>query len=150
MNWLHDQRAECFSVQTVMTIGDYLRLVSLAHSARGALSGQRDKLKTTTAKRIRERMVADIRRGAVLPPVVIGAVVDQETFDTYPNNTATVPDDILPTSVREQLSIIDGMQRTSALSEASDIDTSVLNRSMRVEFWLTRSVSTMVYRMLVP
>ncbi|MHC2020525.1 hypothetical protein [Methylobacterium sp. CM6247] len=149
MNWLHDQRAECFSVQTVMTIGDYLRLVSLAHSARGALSGQRDKLKTTTAKRIRERMVADIRRGAVLPPVVIGAVVDQETFDTYPNNTATVPDDILPTSVREQLSIIDGMQRTSALSEASDIDTSVLNRSMRVEFWLTRSVSTMVYRMLV-
>ncbi len=131
-----------------MTVGEYLDLVKPAHSARGVSSGQRDTLKTTTAKRIRDRMVADIRRGAVLPPVVIGAVVDAETFKTYPNKAA-VPDDILPAGVRSQLSIIDGMQRTAALSEASAIELTVLHSKMRVEFWLTQSVRTMVYRMLV-
>src|SRR5271165_3493915 len=88
MDWLVDDRTECFSVQTTMTIKDYLQLVGSAHSARGALSGQRDTLKTTTAKRIRTRMVSDIRRGAVLPPVVIGAVVDDDVFKSYPNTTA--------------------------------------------------------------
>ncbi len=148
MNWLKDVRTECFSVQTTMTVGGYLDLVRPAHSARGALSGQRDTLKTTTAKRIRDRMVADIRRGAVLPPVVIGAVVDSNTFATYPLSV-TEADQILPAGVRSQLSIIDGMQRTAALSEASTLEPTVLGSTMRVEFWLTQSVRTMVYRMLV-
>ncbi len=149
MNWLYDTRAECFSVQTIMKVGEYLDLIRLAHSARGALSGQRDTLKTTTAKRIRDRMVGDIRRGAVLPPVVIGAVVDHETFKTYANCDIETLDGLLPATVRAQLAIIDGMQRTAALSEASAIDAGVLNHSIRVEFWLTQSVQTMVYRMLV-
>ena len=149
MNWLHDTRTDCFSVQTTMSVGDYLELVSPAHSARGALSGQRDTLKTTTAKRIRDRMVSDIRRGAILPPVVIGAVVDRDTFGKYPSEAAKAPSDILPTAIRAKLSIIDGMQRTAALSEAVRADTSVLSKEMRVEFWLTQNVQTMVYRMLV-
>ncbi|MEC5322503.1 hypothetical protein [Aurantimonas sp. A3-2-R12] len=94
-------------------------------------------------------MVTDIRRGAVLPPVVIGAVVDLKTFNTYPKIDAVAPGDILPDEIRAQLSIIDGMQRTAALSEASNIDPTVLANEMRVEFWLTKTVSTMVYRMLV-
>lgn len=149
MNWLKDERTDCFSVQTTMRIGDYLELVQSAHSARGALSGQRDTLKTTTAKRIRERMVNDIRRGAVLPPVVIGAVVDLKTFQKFPVNKATSISEILPLSVRENLSIIDGMQRTAALAEAVHVNSAVRNHSVRVEFWITRSVRTMVYRMLV-
>jgi hypothetical protein len=149
MDWLNDDRTDCFSVQTTMSVGKYLDLVRPAHSARGALSGQRDTLKTTTAKRIRSRMVSDIRRGAVLPPVVIGAVVGEEVFASYPMLHAQSPDDFLPIGVQSDLSIIDGMQRTAALSEAAAIDAPVLSRSMRVEFWLTRSVRTMVYRMLV-
>jgi len=149
MNWLHDARADCYSVQTTMSVGDYLDLVKPAHSARGALSGQRDTLKTTTAKRIRDRMVSDLRRGAILPPVVIGAVVDDETFRTYPNENAEASSDILPTSIRAKLSIIDGMQRTAALSEAVQVDAAVLGNEMRVEFWLTQNVRTMIYRMLV-
>ncbi|MCB5177585.1 hypothetical protein [Microvirga lenta] len=132
-----------------MRIGEYLELVKEAHAARGGLSGQRDTLKTTTAKRIRDRMVADIRRGAVLPPVVIGAVVDNDIFATYPLEGATTPRDILPEPTLGQLAIIDGMQRTAALAEAAATDTSVPARRMRVEFWITRSVRTMVYRMLV-
>lgn len=149
MNWLHDTRTDSYSVQTTMSVADYLELVRPAHSSRGALRGQRDTLKTTTAKRIRNRMVSDIRRGAILPPVVIGAVVDRDTFSTYPSEGAEAPSDILPTAVRAKLSIIDGMQRTAALSEAVQADASVLSNQMRVEFWLTQNVQTMVYRMLV-
>lgn len=132
-----------------MTVGAYLDLVKSAHSARGALSGQRDKLKTTTAKRIRDRMVGDLRRGAILPPVVIGAVVDENTFTKYPIAEAKTHSDILPSGAGEDLSIIDGMQRTSALFEAAEIDSAVRTNEMRVEFWLTKNVRTMVYRMLV-
>ena len=149
MDWLVDDRTECFSVQTTVPVRDYLDMVRPAHSARGALSGQRDTLKTTTAKRIRDRMVSDIRRGAVLPPVVIGAVVNQALFESFPITEAASIDDLLPRKDRGELSIIDGMQRTAALSEAAHIDSTVLQRRMRVEFWLTQSVRTMVYRMLV-
>ena len=149
MDWLFDDRTDCFSVQTTMPIRDYLELVQGAHSMRGGLPGQRDTLKTTTAKRIRARMVSDIRRGAVLPPVVLGAVVDDDVFKSYPNTTAETTSDILSTDTRKKITIIDGMQRTAALFEAIEADKAVLGRQMRVEFWLARSVRTMIYRMLV-
>lgn len=149
MDWLFDRRTDCFSVQTSIEIGEYLDMVKSAHSARGALTGQRDTLRTTTAKRIRDRLVSDIRRGAVIPPVVIGAVVNDRTFGGYPNLKAKSPGDFLPTSSIENLSIIDGMQRTAAFSEAVAQDVSVKKHMMRVEFWITKSVRTMVYRMLV-
>lgn len=149
MDWLFDKRTECFSVQTTLKVGEYLRLVDEAYQAKGAISGQRDALKTTTAKRIRDRMVADIRRGAVLPPVVIGVVVDNDTFGKYPAGKDTPLDEILPRNAKKKLSIIDGMQRTTAIMEAAEIDPNVLDSSVRVEFWLTTSVRAMVYRMLV-
>ncbi|KKC31079.1 hypothetical protein [Devosia psychrophila] len=149
MNWLFDERTECYSVQTTLTVGEYLDLVESAYQSKGSLSGQRDALKTTTGKRIRERMVSDIRRGAVLPPVVIGVVVDEKTFQKYPVADAILIEEILPEDVKGKLSIIDGMQRTTALMEAASVDIGVRDRAMRVEFWLTRSVRAMVYRMLV-
>ena len=149
MDWLFDDRTDCFSVQTTMPIRDYLKLVEGVHSLRGGIPGQRDTLKTTTAKRIRARMVADIRRGAVLPPVVLGAVVDDDVFESYPNTNAQSTSDILSPHTKKQISIIDGMQRTAALFEAIEADKAILERQMRVEFWLTRSVRTMIYRMLV-
>lgn len=149
MSWLYDKRSECFSVQITMRVVAYLSLVSTAHSTRGSLAGQRDTLKTTTAKRIRLRMVSDVRRGAILPPVVIGAVVSQEKFLTYPLDEVTDPQIFLTTKAIGELAIIDGMQRTAALSEAVEIDSQVGSMSVRVEFWITRTVRTMVYRMLV-
>lgn len=150
MNWLYDDRIECFSVMTNMMAGDYLDLVGPAHSAKGALAGQRDTLKTTTAKRIRERMISDIRRGAVLPPVVIGVVVDEQLFKTYPTDAdGSDFSALVPAGTESEISIIDGMQRTTALIEAAQIDSNVRARSIRVEFWLTRSIGAMIYRMLV-
>jgi hypothetical protein len=149
MDWLHDNRTDCLSVLLKMTTGDYLSLVKDAHAQRGGISGQRDVLKTTTAKRIRDRMIADIRAGAVLPPVVIGVVVDQKTFDQCSNGELQTTSDFLASVASHDLTIIDGMQRTTALIEASEIDGEVLTNEMRVEFWVARSVRSLVYRMLV-
>jgi hypothetical protein len=149
MDWLFDDRTDSWSVITTMPVKDYLALIEGAHSARGGISGQRDVLTTTTAKRIRSRMVGDIRQGAVLPAVVIGAVVPEKSFKSYPLNSKAGIDEVLPKQVRTSLAIIDGMQRTAAFMEAVQIDSTVYDRSVRVEFWLAKAVSSLVYRMLV-
>lgn len=148
MDWLYDQRTDCWSVQTTLKIGTYLHLIRDAHTSQGALSGQRDVLTTTTAKRIRNRMVADLKLGAVLPPVVIGAVVDEARFTSLPIDSENI-EEILPPGDERTLSIIDGMQRTAAVLEAEAEDGSVAEHKIRVEFWLARNVRSMIYRMLV-
>ena len=148
-DWLFDERTKCWSVQTSMLIGDYIDLVHEAHQNQGALSGQRSTLTTTTAKRIRQRMVSDLQQGAVLPPVVIGAVVGDEVFDSLVPGPSIELSTLLEEGAEEQLSIIDGMQRTAALIDAASVDADVRARKLRVEFWITTSVRSMVYRMLV-
>jgi hypothetical protein len=132
-----------------MTTGEYLSLARDAHAQRGIITGQRDVLKTTTAKRIRDRMISDIRAGAVLPPVVIGVVVDQEVIDGCSSRKFGDIERFLAAISSHELTIIDGMQRTAALIEASEIDSNTLSNEMRVEFWVARSVRSLVYRMLV-
>lgn len=149
MDLLHDNRTDCLSVLLKMTTGEYLSLVKTAHAQRGGISGQRDVLKTTTAKRIRDRMITDIRAGAVLPPVVIGVVADQKTIEQCSSGELNAPSDFLKSVSSHDLTIIDGMQRTAALLDASEIDPGVLTSEMRVEFWVALTVRSLVYRMLV-
>jgi hypothetical protein len=148
MNWLHDARIDCFSAMESLSIDSYLSLASEAHGKRGGIAGQREVLKTTTAKRIRERMVADIRAGAVLPPVVVGIVETPEAVQDIVANKELEVDAFIKGLKREELAIIDGMQRTSALLEARNIDAGVAG-TIRVDFWLAKSVRALVYRMLV-
>ena len=147
--WLFDERTKCWSVQTTMQIDDYLDLVRDAHQNQGALSGQRSTLATTTAKRIRSRMVSDIVQGAVLPPVVIGVVLPQVRFDSLLPTQSFDLEAATKGLDQNSMSIIDGMQRTAALFEAVATDPAVSKRALRVEFWLATSVRAMVYRMLV-
>jgi hypothetical protein len=149
MSWLFDQRTNCWSYLTKISISDYLQLVEDAHNSRGAITGQRDVLTTTTAKRIRSRMVSDIKLGAVLPPIVIGAVLSEDNFAQMPIADASDINEILSLEPEQKLSIIDGMQRTAAIIEAVREDPSVGNKLVRVEFWLANSVRAMIYRMLV-
>ena len=147
--WLHDTRTDCWSVLTTITVKDYLKLIGTAHANQGSISGQRDVLQTTTAKRIRERMVSDIAQGAVLPPVVIGAVIGKVKFKSYPLEEQTSPTTFIPKTALADLSIIDGMQRTASYIEAASVHPDVLDWEIRVEFWLAKSVRALVYRMLV-
>lgn len=134
---------------TSMTVRDYLGLASDAHAAQGGLAGQRGVMATTTAKRIRDRMVEDLKKGATLPPVVIGAVLSESDFEALPpSGQADDPLGFLP-SDHASLSIIDGMQRTAALQEAFADRPEVGDGTVRVEFWLTNNVRAMIYRMLI-
>lgn len=133
-----------------MTVHDYLTLSSEAHAAQGGLKGQRGVMVTTTAKRIRGRMIEDLKKGATLPPVVIGAVLEPDDFETL---HSTVTEDssfeFVPGNSRSSLSIIDGMQRTAALQEALEDEPEVGKSLIRVEFWFTDNVRAMIYRMLI-
>lgn len=148
-DWMYDRRTACWSYMTTMKVRDYLELASDAHAAQGGLTGQRGVMATTTAKRIRDRMVEDLKKGATLPPVVIGAVLPPSGFEALP------PSDVEATSLsflpadRSGLSIIDGMQRTAALQEAHIDNPAVGDGDVRVEFWLTNNVRAMIYRMLI-
>jgi hypothetical protein len=134
---------------TTMTVREYLELAGEAHAAQGGLTGQRGVMATTTAKRIRDRMVEDLKKGATLPPVVIGAVLPEADFESLPPSSDSgktlgfLPED------RSNLSIIDGMQRTAALQEAFTDKPEVGDGTVRVEFWLTNNVRAMIYRMLI-
>lgn len=148
MDWLHDGRIDCWSALTRMSIGDYAELVRPVHDAQGALPGQRSVLGTTTGRRIREKMVADLTSGAVLPPIVIGAVLEEEVFQQLPEGAGS---DLLTYLLGNgtALSVIDGMQRTSALFEALDRRPEIAATEIRVEFWLSATVRALIYRMLV-
>ena len=123
-SWLHDRRTDCLSALLQIRTGDYLELVKDAHERRGGIAGQRDVLKTTTAKRIRDRMISDIQAGAVLPPVVIGVVVDGPTAKALEGGKHD-QDALLQCIAGQELSIIDGMQRTASLIEAGTADSTV-------------------------
>lgn len=143
---LQDTRVKCASFMTSMTVQEYIELVNEAYKDRGGITGQREPLKTTSAKRIRKRMVEDLLAGAVLPPVVIGKVVDElaglKTADAL--KTAISGGD------KSELSIIDGMQRTTALLEAfAKSEDAIKDRWLRVEFWVAEETESLIYRMLV-
>lgn len=146
---LHDTRVNCHSIMASMSTRDYLDLVETAYENRGGIDFQREKLRTTSAIRIRRRMVTDIVEGAVLPPVVVGVVLPHDTFTTIGQLTAS---EVLATVRRQEadrISIIDGMQRTTALREAIGAEGAVGTRPMRVEFWVSESTNSLIYRMLV-
>ncbi|RLB87160.1 MAG: hypothetical protein DRH26_16165 [Deltaproteobacteria bacterium] len=146
---LHDDRVNCWSLIAEMTIERYLNLVKPAYREKGGLDNQRAPLKTKTAIRIRRIMVRDIQSGAILPPVVVGAIINNEISGKV--LSCKNIDEILDflNSDEIPISIIDGMQRTTAIKEAADKDEALLKRKIRVEFWLSEAVNNLIYRMLI-
>jgi hypothetical protein len=146
---LHDKRVDCHSIVRSMKIKDYLALVNTAYQNRGGVEGQREKLRTTSATRIRRRMVGDIVEGAVLPPVVIGVVLPHEQFLSIAKINQPGLDRLIKSLDPDRISIIDGMQRTTALSEATAVQKQIESQLMRVEYWISESTNSLIYRMLV-
>lgn len=153
MNQLRDGRVDCFSVMTNVAVGEYLSFVGEAYKNKGGIEGQRDALKTSTGVRIRKRMVEDFFKGAVLPPIVIGILVSREKFHSF--NSSTIEYSDIKNTPPENISIIDGMQRTTAIMDAvkaySENTSSVAinDRNIRVEFWIAHNTNSLLYRMLV-
>lgn len=141
-----DSRVNCWSVLASMNVESYLKIADEAYLNRGGIKHQRDALKTTSARRIRSRLVQDIKKGAIIPPVVIGIVLpNDESFDKDTNAKQLIE---LLLKHKSSLSIIDGMQRTTALQEAlSEVDIS--KQIIRIEIWIAVSADSLIYRMLV-
>lgn len=142
----------CTSVIIEMPAKQYIELVEeIYRNEQGGLPGQRAALKTKTAKIIRERMVTDISRGASLPPVVVGVLINSDSY-TAQTESLNSRDDML-SLVRgiesSRLSIIDGMQRTTAILEAAKESGYDGVSDLRVEFWISDSANNLIYRMLV-
>ena len=149
---LKDSRVNCYSVMTREPIVDYLSMVDSAYKNRGGLEGQREKLRTTSAIRIRKRMVEDIAAGAVLPPIVIGVVLPKAKFKKVSLLTSSGLRGLLAGLEPDRLSIIDGMQRTTALYEASQPQSrlsTLPSGDIRIEYWISESTNSLIYRMLV-
>lgn len=141
---LKDGRSECWSIMATVSAASYLDLVEEAYSDQGGLEGQRPAIKSKSGLKIRNRLVQDIKRGAVIPPVVIGVVCSPEDYEFL---SALEDSSELIHAVQSRkldVSIIDGMQRTTALKEAVAEEMMV-----RVEIWLSHKVDSLIYRMLV-
>lgn len=145
-------KLSCTSFLLSMPGRDYLEMVGhIYKNEQGGIPGQRAALKTKTAKTIRERMVADILRGVSLPPVVIGVLAEPADYPKKVNGFNS-PEDLL-SFIKDAppggLSIIDGMQRTTAILEALALEPDAELSELRVEFWVTNGTNNLVYRMLV-
>lgn len=145
---LKDSRVNCYSVMTTVPVDTYLELVDHAYANRGGIEGQREPLRTTSALRIRRRMVEDIAAGAVLPPVVIGIVLPRSQFRSLAIRVQGDVDRLLSSIDAERISIIDGMQRSTAIREAYP-ELRARKYEVRVEFWISDKINSLLYRMLV-
>lgn len=148
-NRLFDSRVNCWSLMTTMTIGEYLALVEGAYANRGGLKYQREALKSTSGRRIRARMINDIVQGAVLPPLVLGIVVDLDVFGGIEHQSPQEMEESILGAWKHNVSIIDGMQRTTALLDAVKEKPEVAASELRIECWVSNKTDSLIYRMLV-
>jgi hypothetical protein len=140
----YDARILCRYILVSLKIPDFLQMIKHAYESQGAIEGQRDVVRTATATRIRRRMASDLATGAILPPIVLGAVAKLQQINVSDWDTDSVSE--LVTSLRSKLSVIDGMQRTTVMR---DHEADLTDKSVRVELWLAPSTENLVYRMLV-
>lgn len=142
---LIDKRTNCHSMIVEVKLGDYLDLIKKVYDQKGGLELQREPLKTSSAQRIRRQMIKDILVGTVLPPIVIGLI--KQDFDSAGFNISVL-EKLLKKTDHSNLSIIDGMQRTTALYKAVEEGANIEN-NIRVEFWIANKLNSLIYRMLV-
>lgn len=147
LDTLLDEKSNCYSIMTEMSLRDYLLLTNESYDQQGKLEGQRDKLKTTSGVRIRRRMIDDFKNKAILPPVVLGIVIDKARFDNIKKiSTKEEVEELINTVSTADISIIDGMQRTAVYKETAETTNDYI---IRVEYWISTNTESLTYRMLV-
>ena len=147
---LKDERVNCYSILMSIKIEDYLEFIKEVYKNKGSIEGQRSPLKTKSAQRIRKRLIEDLIKGTVIPPIVLGVKLSDDDFKHLSKNvqdhSLTLFDRI---DTKDQVSIIDGMQRTTALFEALQFPKFKKDRLIRLELWVAISTNSLIYRMLV-
>lgn len=147
----NDSSSNCISLLTEMKLKDYIYITNDAVKQDGNLEGQRGVInRSSSASKIRDRMFKDFVKGAVFPAVVIGVLVSETEFEKIKSHEVEDIEkefiEILERDKLNNISIIDGVQRSNVyknnLSGNED-------REIRVEYWLTTNITSLLYRMLV-
>lgn len=125
---MKDERSKCYSIMIKLKVKEYLDIIKESYERNGNIEGQRIPIQSKTGKRIRDIMITDIERGTILPPIVLGCVTNKygvENIGEYVDNYRDFNiNDLL---YGKSLSIIDGMQRTTALQEVIKKDENKIN-----------------------
>lgn len=147
---MEDNRINCASLLTSLSTTKYLSIIEDVYKDKGGIDGQRSALKTKTAITIRTRMVEDIKSGAILPPIVIGILAThKEMIEIQSITDSEQLTDYISKLAFGKISIIDGMQRTTAIIDANRDTPLAPDHQTRVEFWVADNVNSLIYRMLV-
>lgn len=112
INVLKDLRVNGFSISTVITIAEYLQWF-IEFGLPNKLDEQRPVMKTRSANMIRNRLIDDLQKGAVIPPIVLGFTNDKINDDINNDNIVEILNHHI-----SQATVIDGMQRSEALRRA--------------------------------
>lgn len=148
MDVLFDKKVDCLSIMKSIEAKEFIKQIEEVYKSRGGIEGQRDALKQKTAIVIRNRMIEDIKQGAVIPPIVLGVIVSEDDFDKLKSKTIDI-EDYLQGVDNSNISIIDGMQRTTAILKAMQEGPNVSSNEIRVEYWVAKNNNSLLYRMLV-
>lgn len=144
-----DSNTSAMSFVTVMELESYINLTNYAFEQDGNIEGQRSVIaKSAAASKIRDRMIKDFKNGGVFPSVVLGMIVKEEELE-YLNKSDDLQGDfirIFEAYSNENISIIDGMQRTNIYRNCLETNE---HRGIRVEYWVATSINKLLYRMLV-
>lgn len=143
INVLRDGRISSLSISAITTIGDYMKWFDTFGES-NKLTEQRPQLNTRSANMIRRRLVEDLKQGAVIPPIVIGLSTQADLSYIDAHNVGKLINDSL-----EKGTVIDGMQRSSALREAMAQSNGISHNPIRVDFWISNGTTALIYRMLV-
>ncbi len=144
-----DDRLRSNCVTAKCTYRDFLELTS---GAEGNLEIQRAIIKGSKAY---ATLRSDLKRGCVLPPIVLAVNVELTTpLDILAENNLVQLSGDLSAVRSDAVYVIDGLQRTNAIrqtvgelsaEEANDF----LDRLIRVEMWINIPFSAIAYRMLL-
>jgi hypothetical protein len=145
-----DDRLQSFCVTAKCTYQDFLDLTT---GADNNLDIQRAIIKGTKSY---ATLRSDLKRGCVLPPLVLAANSTQPIpiSQYYATSDFVGLSDSLTRLTANDVYIIDGLQRTNAIrqtaEELSGTERSdFLERELRLEIWLDISFGAIAYRMLL-
>ena len=140
---LHDKRTNCISVSATTSIKEYIAWFE-EYGKQNKLDEQRTVLNTRSGNMIRHRLIEDLKQGALIPPLVIGLALNE--MPELVNDI--VVNDVFDTN-KSEATVIDGMQRSEALSQALRENSQIADSPLRIDLWIAKDTVSLIYRMLV-
>ncbi|SFB52424.1 hypothetical protein SAMN05216312_111198 [Cohnella sp. OV330] len=141
-----DTKLGAISISITMSIRDYLMLcgdrIKNSHYQRRVLPPSRNK--------VFKRLIQDLKEGCTIPTISLAILSDKKI--NYEDTLAEIETKLKPIH-SEEVSILDGIQRTNCLLQVrSELKEEQLNtflsNKLRLELWVNISMMSLLYRMV--